>query len=129
MDTSWFNDHTKFFILCQIFSSNEFEKEKQQDVQMLRICPSCCFSFSKNSTYLAFHTCTVLSPPPEAMYLPFGDHATACTSRLLETVFFVYVKICSPVRPFQSWTLLAAEAMVLLSGDHATACTEAVSPR
>src|SRR5437588_11501607 len=84
--------------------------------------PVLLLSLFTNSTYLAFHTCTVLSPPPEAMYLPFGDHATACTSSWLEMVFFVYVKICCPVRPFQSWTVLAAEAMVLLSGDQATAC-------
>src|SRR5437588_12997509 len=29
---------------------------------------------------LAFHTCTVPSMPPLAMYLPLGDHATACTA-------------------------------------------------
>src|SRR5947199_10498804 len=74
-----------------------------------------------NGLYLAFHTCTVPSMPPEAMYLPLGDHATACTACTIEVECLVYVKIgsswmvsispMSPARPFQSRTFSAAEAM------------------
>jgi hypothetical protein len=39
---------------------------------------------------LAFHTCTLPSIPPLAIYLPLGDHATACTA-WPSPVCFVYV--------------------------------------
>jgi hypothetical protein len=40
---------------------------------------------------LAFHTCTVPSMPPLAMYLPLGDQATACTAMPVEAACLVYV--------------------------------------
>ena len=54
--------------------------------------------------------------PPEAMYLPFGDHATDCTAVLC----CVYVKICSPVRLFEISTLWLIEASLLLYARNVT---------